>query len=431
MALSAVKAMHTVVNPRSLRWKIAALAAAASCAVALAIGVLVHERTYEQSMATGQAMALYRLGTAPPPDGPADDGFFRDSELLPDSLVSKVRAAEGPQTWYDNRRPTVPWMWAATESHGQWTGVRVDMTFDMLSRKALDRHILYAAVAALATVIPLTALTAELLNRRLRKVAATARCIADGDLDARIGGTPRDGDEIAGISTAVDQMAGTLQRRLRDEQRFTADVAHELRTPLMGLVTAAALLPEGEATELVRNRAQVLRALVEDLLEISRLDAGAERAELFPVPLGPVVEEAVARTGLAAQVTITNDATVETDPRRLDRILTNLITNAHRHGRPPVTVAVSGTGVVIQDHGVGFPQDLLTHGPQRFRTGTQERGTGHGLGLTIALGHAHVIGARLEFANTPNGGAAATLHLPPALAAGQTTVEIYGAENAA
>ncbi len=305
------------------------------------------------------------------------------------------------------------------------------MTFDMLSRKALDRHILYAAVAALATVIPLTALTAELLNRRLRKVAATARCIADGDLDARIGGTPRDGDEIAGISTAVDQMAGTLQRRLRDEQRFTADVAHELRTPLMGLVTAAALLPEGEATELVRNRAQVLRALVEDLLEISRLDAGAERAELFPVPLGPVVEEAVARTGLAAQVTITNDATVETDPRRLDRILTNLITNAHRHGRPPVTVAVSGTGVVIQDHGVGFPQDLLTHGPQRFRTGTQERGTGHGLGLTIALGHAHVIGARLEFANTPNGGAAATLHLPPALAAGQTTVEIYGAENAA
>ncbi|MER5325229.1 histidine kinase dimerization/phospho-acceptor domain-containing protein [Streptosporangium roseum] len=72
-------------------------------------------------------------------------------------------------------------------------------------------------------------------------------------------------------------MAGSLQRWLLNEQRFTADVAHELRTPVMGLMTSAELLPDGEVTDLVRDRVRVrvLRTLVECLLEISRLDAAA------------------------------------------------------------------------------------------------------------------------------------------------------------
>jgi C4-dicarboxylate-specific signal transduction histidine kinase len=68
--------------------------------------------------------------------------------------------------------------------------------------------------------------------------------------------------------------------------------------------------------------------------------------------------------------------------------------------------------VTVRDHGPGFPEDLLADGPQRFRTGTPERGRGHGLGLTIALGQARVIGAELSFANSPDGGAVATLRLP-------------------
>lgn len=108
---------------------------------------------------------------------------------------------------------------------------------------------------------------------------------------------------------------------------------------------------------------------------------------------------------------MTGEPAAETDPRRLDRIIANLIANAHRHGRPPVEVHVRDTVITVRDHGPGFPAELLAEGPRRFRTGTPERGRGHGLGLTIALGQAEVIGARLEFADAPDGGAICTLTL--------------------
>ncbi|WP_246884706.1 HAMP domain-containing sensor histidine kinase [Streptomyces sp. GESEQ-4] len=398
----------------SLLWKITALVGTACCVVALVIGVLVHGATYDRSIAEGEAKALTQLADASQQKAGAADAVIRSPRELPRTLREQVRKADGrPQTWYDTRVAHVPSMWAAQESEGRWTGVRVHMDLDWLSRKALDRHMAYAAIAALALVLPLSALATELLVRRLRRVAATARRITEGELDARTGGPGRSRDEIADISVAVDHMAGSLERRLRSEQRFTADVAHELRTPLMGLVTSAELLPESEATDLVRDRVRVLRTLVEELLEVSKLDAGAEQAEPVTVPLGELVEDSVRRTGLTVRVSAASAGTVRTDPRRLDRILANLVGNAHRHGRAPVTVAVDGATVVVRDHGPGFPAELLAHGPQRFRTGAVERGQGHGLGLTIALGQAQVIQARLEFANAPDGGATATLRLPP------------------
>lgn len=91
-------------------------------------------------------------------------------------------------------------------------------------------------------------------------------------------------------------------------------------------------------------------------------------------------------------------------------MLGNLIANAHRHGRPPVVLTVDGPVVTVRDHGEGFPDYLLAGGPQRFRT---EGGSkGHGLGLTIAVGQAEVMGAGLAFENAPDGGAVARLTLP-------------------
>lgn len=141
------------------------------------------------------------------------------------------------------------------------------------------------------------------------------------------------------------------------------------------------------------------------------LKTGSSTAELFPVPLPDVVRETVEHTGLEAEMTARQAATVTTDPRRLDRILTNLLTNAHRHGHAPVRITLDGSTITVRDHGPGFPPELLTHGPRRFHTGAPERGRGHGLGLTIALGQAAVLGARLDLANAPDGGATATLHL--------------------
>jgi signal transduction histidine kinase len=338
---------------------------------------------------------------------------------MPDELLRRLQdrrgGAAGSVTWYDGDSPgDHPSMWAARTLRGAPVAVSTDMTSDLLTRRALDRHMWKYSLAVLAVVVPLSTLAAESPIRRLRRVARTARRIDGGDLAARTAAGGRGGDEITEISATVDSMADSLRERLLTEQRFTADVAHELRTPLMGLVTASGLLPEGETTDLVRDRVGVLRTLVEELLEISRLDAGAERAELRPVPLAEMVGESVGRTGLDTRFTATGARSAETDPRRLDRIVANLVVNAHRHGRTPVEVEVAGTTVTVRDHGPGYSAELLADGPQRFRTGAAERGGGHGLGLTIALGQARVIGASLELANAPDGGALATLRLPPA-----------------
>jgi signal transduction histidine kinase len=161
----------------------------------------------------------------------------------------------------------------------------------------------------------------------------------------------------------------------------------------------------------VRDRVTALRTLTEDLLEISRLDTGRERVELDTEQLGPLAERAVraAGNGNGTKVRVVRDVSVETDRRRLERVLGNLVANAHQHGRGPVVLTVDGPVVTVRDHGDGFPEYLVAHGPQRVRT---EGGTrGHGLGLTIARGQAEVLGARLEFANAPEGGAVATLRL--------------------
>ncbi|MEE1939718.1 HAMP domain-containing sensor histidine kinase [Streptomyces sp. TRM 70361] len=413
---------HALPHWRSLRWKIALLVTVACCAVAVTVGLLVHRSTLERSMNDGAAKALTQLSVAVEDyerDGVPPDGLVVSPGEMPEELLRRLQdrqgRAVGSVTWYDGDTPgDHPSMWAAQTLRGAPVAVSADMTSDLLTRRALDRHMWKYSLAALAVVVPLSVLAAELPNRRLRRVARTARRIAGGDLTARTAAGGRGGDEITEISATVDAMADSLRERLLTEQRFTADVAHELRTPLMGLVTASELLPEGETTDLVRDRVGVLRTLVEDLLEISRLDAGAERAELRPVPLAEMVGESVARTGLDTRFTATGDLSAETDPRRLDRIVANLVVNAHRHGRTPVEVEVAGAAVTVRDHGPGFPAELLADGPQRFRTGASERGHGHGLGLTIALGQARVIGASLEFANAPDGGALATLRLPPA-----------------
>ncbi|MFC8622331.1 ATP-binding protein [Streptomyces anulatus] len=411
-------------NPRALRWKIAALAAAACCAVAAVVGFLVHDATRERGLRVGHDRTLTRLIAAEREfsrtgKAPADIDVRTRAEL-PEPLARDLAERRpdtdgGYATWYDVDPPNWYWMWGAVAvGDDQILVVRDDMSAEVRSLQLLDRSIVKSVLAALVFVVPVAALATEPINRRLRHGARTARRIADGDLDARIGPGGRARDEITEMSAAVDDMAGALQRKLENERRFTADVAHELRTPLMGLVTAAGLLPDDdEATGLVRDRLRALNALVEDLLEISRLDAGAERARLDPVPLGELVADVVGRTGTDTRVAVGAAEVVETDPRRVERIVVNLVTNAHRHGAAPVEVTVTGARIAVRDHGPGFPPDLLERGPQRFRTGASERGRGHGLGLTVAQGQSEVLGARLTFANAPGGGALATLDLAP------------------
>ncbi|MFB6513318.1 sensor histidine kinase [Streptomyces virginiae] len=432
-----------------LRWKIAALAAATACLVALAVGVLVHVwtamdiRSRAEMDATNtvySAMEVYRR-TGTPAGG---------AELDPAELPTALRHPAGAdrRVAYDGRVEgnLGPSVWGAQRVGGPGSpvlAVRINMSPQLHDLRRLDASMAVASLVSLAAALPLAVYGAALVARRLRRVAETAARISGGDLDARNGpalGRARGRDEVTDIAATVDLMADSLGRRLRVERQFTADVAHELRTPVGGLLAATDLLPPGETEDLLRARVRDLRGLVEDLLEISRLDAGAEAPVRARVPLAAVVAEAVARTGLDTEFTVTGSPAaehvdhaehaaasepvaaaehavaaehVETDPRRLERIVGNLVTNAHRHGRTPVRVTVEGLTVVVRDHGPGFPADLLLDGPSRFRTGAAERGAGHGLGLTIALGQARVLGAELRLDNAADGGAIATLRLPP------------------
>ncbi|WP_234338376.1 sensor histidine kinase [Streptomyces sp. NRRL F-5727] len=401
-----------------LRRKIAALAAVTALLVVAAVGVLVHLWTAQDIRSRGEARAMNTLYAAM--DLYRRTGVLTDgAELDPAGLPAALRdpADSTRHHTYDGRVEgnVGPSVWAAQRTGGPGSpvlAVQINLGPDHANLSRLDAAMAVASLVALAGAVPLAVYGAGLLSRRLGRVAETAARISAGDLDARTGPT-KGRDEVADIAATVDAMADSLALRLRTERRFTADVAHELRTPVGGLLAAVDLLPPGETEDLLRARVRDLRDLVEDLLEISRLDAGAEEAVRVRVPLGAVVAEAVSRTGLGTEITGGDSArTVETDPRRLERIVANLVVNAHRHGAGPVRVTVDGPTVVVRDHGPGFPEDLLLHGPRRFHTGARERGSGHGLGLTIALGQARVLGAELLLANAPDGGAVATLRLP-------------------
>ncbi|MEU6529416.1 HAMP domain-containing sensor histidine kinase [Streptomyces sp. NPDC046928] len=387
------------------------------CALAALLGVLVHVSVTNQTVGKARDLALDRLAGATTAFEAGDrlaPGARVDPPGLPRSLRDLALGGERGTVVTDHRgRPT---MWAAGPvDRGRVLAVEVDYSQQARTIDGLDRAILWSSAPAIGVTVLAGAFAVTRVTRRLHATAGVARRISVGDLDARVGDPrtkdpDRPQDEVAVVAAALDSMASSLQAKLLAEQRFTADVAHELRTPLTGLHAAAELLPPGRPTELVRDRVAALRTLTEDLLEISRLESGRERSEVDTESLAALAGRVVRGAAGDTEVVVVRDAVVETDRRRLERVLGNLVANAHKHGRGPVVLTVDGTVVTVRDHGEGFPDYLVAHGPQRFRT---EGGTmGHGLGLTIALGQAEVLGARLTFTNAEDGGAVARLTLP-------------------
>jgi two-component system, OmpR family, sensor histidine kinase MtrB len=292
-----------------------------------------------------------------------------------------------------------------------------------------DRLAVVAAVIALLGAA-LGVLAARVVQRRVRTAAVAARRFGDGALDTRLPVHGR--DELADLAGSFNAMARRLgesieQLRSKDRQqrRFVADVAHDLRTPLASMVAAADGLHSPDAAdrersaELLGSQVRRLAALVEDLLEMSRFDAGA--AELRPevVDLEALVVDAVGSSapGVDVPVRCDGDVVVLGDPRRLHTIVRNLVTNAVRHGDPPITVTVDGTEpssvrVVVADSGPGLPDALTPVVFDRFVRGDRARSRteGSGLGLAIAQENARLHGGRLAVEN--DGGAVFILTVP-------------------
>ncbi|MFD3721474.1 histidine kinase dimerization/phospho-acceptor domain-containing protein [Streptomyces sp. NPDC058674] len=400
----------------TLTWKSVCFIVGMCCSLAAVLGVLVHVEVTRQTVSTAREKALGKLHEASQAyeaGGPLPP----ESGLDPDGLPPRLRALA-----VGGHRGTVvadhrgrPVMWAAAPADGRALATAVDYGQSARTINGLDNAIIGSSALAIGGTLLVGAFAVTRVTRRLHQTATVARRITRGDLDARVGDPrtrdpSRHQDEVATVAAALDTMAGSLQAKLESERRFTADVAHELRTPLTGLQAASELLPEGRPTELVQERVRTMRQLTEDLLEISRLDSGSEAVETDLHQLERLVRRVVRASGTETDVVVVRDAHVETDRRRLERVLGNLVANAHRHGRAPVVVTVDGPVVTVRDHGDGFPDYLVAHGPQRFRSGGN--GKGHGLGLTIAAGQAEAIGARLTFGGAQGGGALAVLTLP-------------------
>ncbi|WP_405863350.1 HAMP domain-containing histidine kinase [Streptomyces sp. NBC_01515] len=403
----------------TLAFKAAVFITVMCCALAALLGVLVHVSVTDRTVGQARDLALSRLKEATS-QYEAGDSLVHGAGVDPEEMPLPLRelATAGERGTMVGKRRGHPTMWAAGPASGDRVlAVAVDYSQGADTIAGLDQAIVWSSALAIGATLLVGAFAVTRVTRRLHGTAQVARRISAGDLDARVD-DPRTKDatlpqdEVAAVAAALDTMASSLQGKLLSEQRFTADVAHELRTPLTGLHAAAELLPPGRPTELVRDRVAALRTLTEDLLEISRLDTRREKVELDAERLGAVAERVVRASGADAEVVVVRDEWVETDRRRLERVLGNLVANAHRHGRGPVVVTVDGAVVAVRDHGDGYPEYLVEHGPQRFRT--EGGATGHGLGLTIALGQAEVLGARLEFGNVDagdGGGALATLTL--------------------
>ncbi|WP_381795313.1 two-component system sensor histidine kinase CseC [Streptomyces niveus] len=411
-----------------VRWKISIAIAAVGALIAMALSLVVHNAAQVSMLDNAREVQLERLLFAQRMYDSTHElkfGTKLNDPVLPNDLRKKVQ--EGRRaTYVRDSGDGTPDVWAAVPLENGVLSLHskfADRSATIM--KDLDRALLIGSVCVVVGGCALGVLIGGQLSRRLRKAAAAAGKVAQGNTDVRVreavGGVVR--DETDELARAVDALTDALNERIEAERRVTADIAHELRTPVTGLLTAAELLPPGRPTELVRDRAQAMRTLVEDVLEVARLDSASERAELQEVALGEFVSRRVALLDPEVRIEVVADSWVNTDPRRLERILGNLLANAAKHGGTPVEVTVEGRVVRVRDHGPGFPDALLRDGPSRFRTGASDRaGHGHGLGLTIAAGQARVLGARLTFRNaapesaTPGpdetGGAIAVLWLP-------------------
>ena len=278
--------------------------------------------------------------------------------------------------------------------------------------------------------------------RPVRDAARVASRLAEGRLSERM--KVRGNDEMATLARTFNEMAESLQRQItrmeelsRLQRRFVSDVSHELRTPLTTVRMASDVLFDARAdfppevarsAELLSGQLDRFETLLADLLEISRIDAGAARLEFEEISLTDVVRDEVeavshpaSRLGVELRVWVGEGAHIASiDRPRVGRIIRNLLSNAIEHAQEhPVDIAVASNGravaVVVRDYGIGLTPQQVDRVFDRFWRADAARARtmgGTGLGLSIALEDARLHGGKLEAWGRPDKGASFRLLLP-------------------
>ena len=303
----------------------------------------------------------------------------------------------------------------------------------------------YAVVSTGAVLLILLTLIAALVSRQVvtpvRAARRAAESLASGNLHDRM--QVRGQDDLARLATSMNYMASELEKQINTledlsavQQRFVSDVSHELRTPLTTVRMAAEVIHDSRAefdpvtarsAELLQTELDRFEAMLTDLLEISRFDAGAAVLSLDEVDIGDVVHRVIDANQRLAETyrsTVTMQSTgvakAQVDARRIERILRNLLVNAIEHGEgKPIDILVDSNevavAVAVRDHGVGFEASQAKQVFHRFWRGDPARARtvgGTGLGLAIAMEDANLHGGWLTAWGRPGLGAQFRLTLP-------------------
>lgn len=275
----------------------------------------------------------------------------------------------------------------------------------------------------------------------VREAAEIAAEIASGDLDRRM--QVNGEDDIARLAGSFNEMATSLQSQIirleslsQVQQQFVSDVSHELRTPLTTVRMASEMIynartnfdPDmARSAELLRNQVDRFDLLLSDLLEMSKIDAGAAPLESAPVDLAIITEAILKDNEVIAAEHATSfeflrsgDATVVADKRRVSRIIRNLVVNAIEHcneTKVEIEIATneSCVSISVRDHGQGIAVEDLSRVFGRFwRADPARQRTlgGTGLGLSISAEDAALHGGIIDVWGAPNEGAQFVLTLP-------------------
>jgi two-component system sensor histidine kinase MtrB len=412
----------------------------------------------QQLASTGETPYALEVTLSPAYQGPpvygagAADGFYASPPQLPQTLVKAVRAEKAYR-----RGPLKVWAnMAVASSSKPVSGLLVGAPFgyayqlyyffplaaEQQSIASMQRTLLAVGIAVVFLLAAIAWLVTRWVVIPVRLAAQGARRLSIGKLSERM--DVRGTDELAALATAFNDMAASLQEKMKEleelsqvQRQFVSDVSHELRTPLTTIRIASDVLyasrdemdqAAGRSAELLQSQLERFESLLSDLLEISRYDANAATLDAEPVDVctiilqsADVAQQLAERRGSKIEFRLPAEPCIaEVDRRRVERILRNLLLNAVEHGENKdtvVTAAIDSAAVAVsvRDFGVGLAPGEEQLAFDRFWRADPARARtsgGTGLGLAIALEDARLHGGWLEAWGEPGKGSVFRLTLP-------------------
>jgi two-component system, OmpR family, sensor histidine kinase MtrB len=410
----------------------------------------VRDKLVQQS--STNMIAAFRIGKSTPL-APIDFTTF-DKDVISSELRAKVRAGTQPQWWQsvalvadDGQR--VPGIVVGQQIIVPEVGpYELYLAYDLggasQTLSFVQGTLWIVGIALIVLIGAIAWFVLRSLTAPIGAAAETSAKLAAGDFSERL--PVRGEDELATLGRSFNAMADSIESQIKEladlslvQQRFVSDVSHELRTPLTTIRLASDMLNDrrddfdpatARTAELLQAQVQRFETLLTDLLEISRYDAGSVQLELEPTSLAHLAEDVIGSMSQLAEkhgttvrlVAPGGYSPIEMDPRRIRRIVRNLLGNAIEHGEgQPIVVTVDSNqqavALSVRDFGLGMTPEQADRAFDRFWRADPSRTRtigGTGLGLSISLGDARLHGGTLAVWSAPGKGSNFVLTLPRA-----------------